>query len=254
MLLLLLIFLVPIALYCLALAGINRSSRPVLASGIADLIGLLFALSGFLFVVGPQILKALFERTLNSIPLDENSKAFDQSVAMVGALWIVFWVAYFVIVLIGIGIAFWLQRNKTVIYNIDLPTFEDAFSKTLDQLGLVAQRRGSTILLTTFDYATSAGDTHVTRVASAPVARGEAALQFEYFPALCHLTLRWTSSAGQLREAVEAELAEVLEHANADSNNPASMWFLGVGGSLIGMIIVILLLLLLVVILPHLVR
>lgn len=241
MLVLLLVFLVPVALYCLVLAGINRG-RPIMVSGIADLIGLLFALSGFLFLVGPEILRGFFERAMESIPLDTESKEYDDLLWNVGIAWQAIWVAYYGILIVGIGVAFWLQRNKTSIYNIDLLSFERAFSQTLTRLGLKAQRSGKAYLLTTADYEPSAvgDDQH----GGSNLAAREATLEFEYFPALCHLTLRWNGDAGPLREEAEAGLVSALSEADTP-DNPAALWFLGVGGSLIGMIFVILVLLML---------
>jgi len=235
-LLLLLVFLVPVAIYCLVLAGINRG-RPIMVSGIADLLGMLFALSGFLFIVGPEILNGLFDRAMTTIPLDTDTKDFDASLRLIDMAWPVFRYAYYTILVISLGVALWLQRNKTSIYNVDLLAFEHAFAKTLARLGLKAERQSGAYRLTPI------GNESLTEY-DRSLALRDAALKFEYFPALCHLTLRWNAAAGPLRDEVEAGLAEALSDADTP-DNPAALWFLGVGGSLIGMIFVILVLLML---------
>jgi hypothetical protein len=246
-LVLLLIFLVPIALYCLVLAVINRSARPLLLSGVADLLGLLFALSGFLFVVGPHILRGMFEQAMDRVPLDLDSSVFDKALAALGQWWVFLWSAYYVLILIGIGLLSWARASKTVIYNIDLATFEREFRQALDRLGLVGRRSeyGRTYVLSDA-AAVQAGDPATEpRLMRAPApGKRHAELRFEYFPALCHLTLHWQSGRGEVRETVEAELAQSFRQLRL-RDNPASWWLFGVGGGCIGVIFVILVLLIL---------
>jgi len=57
-----LIFLFPLALYCLVLAHVNRGRRPILVPGRWDCVGLLFGLSGLLARHLPMLLTRLFDR------------------------------------------------------------------------------------------------------------------------------------------------------------------------------------------------
>jgi hypothetical protein len=93
------------------------------------------------------------------------------------------------------------------------------------------------------DTAIASSDTAMALHRHDPLAA--AALRFEYFPALWHLTLLWVSDSGQIREAVEGELAHLF-HDFESADNPASLWLLGVGGGFFGIILVIAVLLILV--------
>ena len=63
-----LIFPFPLAIYCLVLALINGSRRPMLVPGSWDCIGLLFGLSGFLLATLPVLLTRFFDRILSMYP------------------------------------------------------------------------------------------------------------------------------------------------------------------------------------------
>lgn len=244
-LVLLLIFLVPISLYCLVLAGINRSGRPMIVSGMADFIGLLFALSGFLFVVGPQILRGLIENAMDSVPLDIDTKTFDKSLASIGLMWKILWRMYYVIVVVVIGVLFWWREKKTVIYNIELSTFETEFTHALARLGLAGSRSGSGYVLTEVPRTDASEFAGIRPTAAPTMLRHLAELRFEYFPALCHLTLHWQMNREQTRERVEAELARCFRQVEVEEN-PASAWFLGVGGGCIAVIFVLIVLLMVI--------
>ena len=56
-----LVFLFPLAIYCLIVSLLNRRPRPVMVSGTWDFAGVLFAVSGFLLLGGPVMLTSLSE-------------------------------------------------------------------------------------------------------------------------------------------------------------------------------------------------
>ena len=68
LLLLLALFLFPIALYCTVLGMINRRAQPLMVSGAWDFVGVLLATSGFLLFVGPAMLSGTFRQGLRELP------------------------------------------------------------------------------------------------------------------------------------------------------------------------------------------
>src|SRR5262245_51526842 len=108
--------------------------------GVWDCIGLLFAGSGLLLVVGPAILKLLYAKAVDAVSLEDNR--FDQAV---GNIWLEWWgitIAYYAALILGVVLVLWLRRDKTVIYNVDPDKFELVLSQTLTRLGLSAARSG----------------------------------------------------------------------------------------------------------------
>ncbi len=56
-----LVFLVPVAIYCLVLHWINSRNHPVVLPGTWDFAGVLFAASMLLLLGGPAILTGLYQ-------------------------------------------------------------------------------------------------------------------------------------------------------------------------------------------------
>src|SRR5262249_47656505 len=109
----LLVFLAPLAIYCLVLAMLNRRPLPVMVRGVWDCVGLIFAASGFLLVVAPTLINRLYANALGNQPLD--SGEFYE-------IWLEYWILtllYYVVVSVGIVVLLWSRSTKTVIYNVD---------------------------------------------------------------------------------------------------------------------------------------
>src|SRR4051794_26698381 len=97
LLLLVLAFLFPLAVYCLILAMLNRRLQPALVSGSWDLVGLLFAASGFLLIDGPALLAVFYHRNLNEIPGQGGGPVVPATFGELWAFWWSVWLVYFAV-------------------------------------------------------------------------------------------------------------------------------------------------------------
>jgi hypothetical protein len=185
-LLLLAIFLPPLALYLIVLGWINRRPHPILTAGAWDFAGVLFALSGFLLFGGPAFIGSL----------DDPSRAF----WLLGAtgpakalpagnwtFWIVIRLSYFALVGGGAAFVLWRSRRLTSVYNVDSRLIFAALEQAYQRLGLNPVRYGDSFLIepsTTIDV--------------------------DVFPLMRHATLRWEPGDSPLRREVEKELTRLL--------------------------------------------
>jgi hypothetical protein len=243
-LLLLLIFLVPVAAYCLILAMVNRRLHPVMLSGPWDMAGLLFAVSGGVLFVGPAIIAMLYHRSLDDVPLAGRATP---SFGDVWAPWWRIWLVYYVLVIGGSVALLWHRRRTTIIYNVSPGDFDRTLALLLDRLGLDWNRLGNRIFVGAGRDASPpapelqpfTGDPLVVAPEGAvtlpPRPVGEAVFDIEPFGTLCHVTLHWRRHTGLIREELEAELSRVLAQAHAP-DNPAGTWFLAVSGFLLAVI------------------
>jgi hypothetical protein len=241
LLLLLLVFLIPVAAYCLILAMVNRRLHAVMVSGPWDAAGLLFAASGLLLFVGPVTITILFHPGLGVVA---------HLGPLLAAWWLV-WLGYYVLVLGGAVLLLRLRRNKTVIYNVDPAEFDQLLAQLLDRLGLAWNRVGNRVAAVaarpapksaraagpllrqvTGDPIGVAAEEHGPVLERPP---GEAVFDVEPFESLCHVTLHWRRQSGLVREKLEAELERALAELPAP-DNPAGGWFMGVAGFLLALI------------------
>jgi hypothetical protein len=211
-LLLLAIFLPPLALYLIVLGWINRRSHPVMTAGAWDFAGVLFALSGFLLFGGPAFLGSL----------DEQSRAFWLLGATVPAkasptgnwtFWIVVRLFYFAVVGGGAALVLWRSRRLTSVYNVDCRWIVTALEQAYQRVGLNPLRYGDSFLI---EGRTDAG--------TIPCAEPETALpnqsttlRVDVFPLMRHATLRWEPAETPLRREVEKELAKLLAESQPPS-------------------------------------
>ncbi|MCI0379953.1 MAG: hypothetical protein L0215_20420 [Gemmataceae bacterium] len=223
LLLLLVFFLFPLALYCWIVGAINRRGRPTLAVGFWDCLGMLFAASGFLLLVGPILLKTVFEQGLGTVVLQENpSDAFFDWWCQ---RWL-FWAIYYVVLLGGAALLLWWRGRKTVIYNVDLEAFAPLFFRAIQEAGLCAHAKEDIIQL----FADSVAPREATG-ANGPLAE----VSVEYFVPLCHVTLHWRRNDLTLRTQVENKLNRLLPEART-LENPAGGWLYIVTAILFGLI------------------
>src|SRR6516164_8634175 len=244
-----LIFLFPIAVYCLILAVINRRQHPVMVSGIWDTVGLLLAASGALLAGVPGILAILYLR-LGRTPFD-SEPATDAELTV--------WLLYYVLVAAGAVFLLWIRRHKTVIYNVGPKQWELVFAHVLSQLGLEQSRAGKSIHLASsspLEESTQVlGPANVEAAVTekppiSPVlARSSALIHVDVFPALCNVTLHWVNPSPLARHEIEVELARALRRVDSP-DNPASSWFLGIGGILLGICFLLLVAVVLFVLFP----
>ncbi len=180
--LLLALFLPPLALYLIVLGWINRRPRPVTMGGTWDFAGVLFAVSGFVLAGGPAFLGSLDERSRLFWLLGETGTADGGSDS--GTFWIAVRLFYFAVVAGGAAVLLWRGRRLTSVYNVDTPTVVSALEQAFQRLGLTPIRSG--------DSYTSVGGPTV---------------EVDSFPLMRHVTLRWDPADAPLRREVERELA-----------------------------------------------
>ncbi len=236
----LLIFLFPLALYCLALAYLNRGPRPIVISGVWDCIGLLFGLSGFLLGTVPLLLTTLIVRIVDYLPGSADPDNAQRWVWLTAAI-------YYTALAVG---AVWLlaaRRHKTVIYNVDIERFGERLTVALAELGLDALVESGRLIVAPaeaftaissngFSAAPLAGGVPPKRLSAPAGGPRHAELRIDTFALFCHVTLHWERYSSAIRHDIERQLGRALEHAAAP-DNPAVGWFLGFSGLVFGTII-----------------
>src|SRR5262245_27979936 len=118
---------------------LHRRPRPVLVSGTWDLIGLLFAASGFLLFTGPGILAALAERS-RGLWSGGGAAAGGEGVQRTG---LILSAAYFLGVLAGVIALFHARRRTTAVYNVEPEALDEALAAACRNLGLSPTRSGN---------------------------------------------------------------------------------------------------------------
>jgi hypothetical protein len=220
-------FLLPLGMYCLLLASINRHTRPVIVGGAWDSVGLLFAGCGFLAVTAPILLTAFYRRTAEA---PENERA----ISLWTAHWLV-WLCYFVFIISSSALMVMWRSSKTMIYNVDVELFPKALEQTIALTGMTARGNSRQLVLgpPLGDTSTAFTAAAAPVVASPPAEQRIAELEAETFPSMCHVTLHWRKADPGLREEFERELAKNLESA-APMENPVAGWFLTISGLFLG--------------------
>ena len=214
-----LIFVLPVGIYCLVLASINRRGVPLMVSGFWDTAGLLFAASGFFLGTMPMLLTVFY---LNSI-VGQVNLTFE-TIAWSHTL---IWLIYFLLVIAsGVWLLLW-RSHKTMIYNVDPDMFEHLFDAALAPLGLAATPSDHRLVIAPAPEA-HGNETGIMERLPAPSAAmpgdgRQAELEVEAFPFLCHVTLHWHRYAPPVRREIEKELRRKLLHAEAPEN-PAASW------------------------------
>lgn len=256
-----LVFLFPVAAYCLFLAMINNRPQPTMVSGPWDFAGVLFATSGFLLVGGPTALGAFHTRyrmALAQGQLPNPASLFGSN----WEFWALLWGLYFVVVLGGAVVLLLRRRAVTVIYNIEATSLEYVLARALAQLRLQAVRVGNRLFLGPATEAQSAGPASAaiqapTRYPESPFSPGLAlsegrlgaaaltenpltglsgtkpTLTIDPFPLMRNMTLRWRPGTETYRHDIEAEVARELAGLSSDES-PVAGWFLTVASCLFG--------------------
>jgi hypothetical protein len=258
--LILLAFFVPPAIYLLVLGVINRRRSPLLVSGVWDGVGLVFAVSGFLFFTGPAVFSSLSERwRLYWLLGQDRPPAAGPDGAW--RFWIFLSILYFVLVVGGVALYFWRQRHLTAIYNVEAAQVEQAVTHICEKLGLNPVRSGNLFLfgltlgvtagrrgansekIQAPHYLPEASREQVETVpelgpeALAPdgtFLEQTAILELDSFALMRHVTLRWDPADSPLRSVVESELAHRLAEA-PQAESAVGGWMLTFGCLLLGL-------------------
>jgi hypothetical protein len=255
--------LIPIVLYLLVFAWINSRERSVLVNGTWDFVGVLFAASGFLILVGPNILAGIFDRY--QLALARGGTRPHESTSYF--LWIALMLLYFTVVVVGTYIII-LRRSKiTTGYNVDPDSFTREFTFILDKQGLNWVRSENTFFVKntpnrkehangmTADVGShvysathptgqelsseqsesrpsSAGPRqNLTPAKSSPnpfmeaLTSDSSEIDLETSNALRNVTLTWRPARTILRQEIETELAKLCSRF-VPRHNPAGFWLL----------------------------
>jgi hypothetical protein len=237
------IFLFPVAVYCWALAMVNRRLRPLMVPGAWDVVGLLFASSGFLLVAGPAILTGLYSRALREWPPGSGRPLTALVREVLLGQWGL-WLGYYSVI-VGLAILLLrMRRRKTAIYNVDPADLEIVLTRCLSRLGLLWTRQGNRLLLSMVSGADPpeippgafkeklAGK--VMPLFPAGPSTETIILDLEPFRAMCHVTLTWRGASQAVRDEVETELSKQLAEVQT-RDNPSAAWLLGIAGCLFGL-------------------
>ncbi len=215
----LLAFLLPFSVYLLLLGIINRRAHPVLIPGVWDFVGILFAASGFLLVVGPAIISSSSE-SWRMFWLFGTRAGTPEVGDEAGRIWGPVAGLYFVFV---VGGAIYLLRRRrclTAVYNVDTDVFENALGQALSALNLTPIRSGGLLVFSQASRLepSAKGDATVADPAS------RALLEVDPFRAMRHVTLRWEPAASPIRREVEGELERALSRVHC-TNHAVGDWF-----------------------------
>jgi hypothetical protein len=253
--LILLVFLLPLAIYLLALGFMNRREHPLVVSGVWDAIGLIFAAAGFLFVGGPAILTSLEERWRVWWLTGQSQAAPTADDG--GHLWLMLAGAYFVLIVVGVGFFLYRRRHLTAIYQCDPDMVIQALGMVCQQLDLRPVRSGNLFLFGIGLGKPADGRAGGTEAVQGPhyrpaalrgvmTARAQqlaqsagrdlgaqaAILEVDGFRALRHVSLRWDPADSVLRQEVEAGLTQHLAES-VEEPSAIGGWLILVGSTLL---------------------
>lgn len=241
-----LVFLFPLALYCLFLAYINRGRNPFVISGVWDSIGLAIALSGFLLYTLPRtILWPISVRVMEAMPGGDDPLLASSRALVLG-------ITYYVLLMCTMAVLLLLRRHKTIIYNVETDVVRARLARVLAELGLDCVYQSGRLLIAPIEAFSVAPPPEPDAFSSTPISLAQpqapaktltampggpryAEVTLEPFRPLCNVTLRWDNYPAHLRREIEQRLAITLEGATA-ADNPAAGWFLGFSGLVFGTI------------------
>jgi hypothetical protein len=220
-----LVCLLPVALYLLFLAFLNKRPHPTLLSGRWDLTCLLLGLSGFILVGGPVLLSA-FDSSLRGYFFEGSFGHVRQTLHADVTLWSFLAGAYVAILAATIFLLMRIRGRVTVIYNLAPEEAESLLASVLERLRLPWRKRSGV-----FEVGSLPNDGAEAIEKILPPAAGETPLRFSSllevsrFPAMHHVSLRWSEEEPEVRRAVELELERTLPNI-ASPPNPAGGWFI----------------------------
>lgn len=253
-------YLMPLGIYLLILATLNRSRHPVMVAGTWDFAGVLLAASGFLLLGGPAILSGFHEQWRVAWLLGR--ARFLQGLGTEWSFWLSLWIVYFLAVILGAILFLRLRRLQTAIYNIDPETLESVLRDLPQRLAVQVDRPNSDewffspLAVPVGHESVLGGSAHHTvgapTGASGPhrsavpfpgwpagpermtsTRRGFARVTVEVFRPMRHATLRWDRDGDPtLRRALENELAQALAEVPG-AENPAAAWFMSLAVSIL---------------------
>lgn len=219
----LLVFTLPLAMYLLALASINRRRHPLLVPGAWDFIGLLCGVSGFV-LAGNAVIWSILSDRWRMVWLFGARRNLHE-MGSHGYIWFdLVALAYFLTLAFGVAWLVGRRRLMTVVYNVEPAIFEEILTRLLETKGLSWTRSGHRYALSARKQAPSEGSP------SPDVAPGTAVLDLELSPAFRTVVMNWQLSSGQAEYAVRQEVERELGRALAEvrtRGNPVGGWLFG---------------------------
>src|SRR5262245_59467441 len=180
----LLAFLLPVAVYFLILASLNRRNRPVLVTGLWDSVGLLAAVAGFFLATVPMLITEFYRRAFIAAESDHFFGLLLQH-------WIL-WIIYFLLLISGSVLMILWRMHKTMIYNVDPELFPEAMGRTFTAIGMGMTARLDRLMLTPAPRSENSESTAITESATPAADPNDSRygeLAIESFPSMCHVTL-----------------------------------------------------------------
>jgi hypothetical protein len=181
----------------MGLARLTRRDTPTAVSGPWDFAGVLAGLSGFI-VVGGGLVLSLFQSNFR-FWMRGNLESLRAVWVQERTTWILFALAYLLVVIGCGGLALVGRRRTLVVYNVEPAAFETALVEVFEQLGRSVERRGNLWSGT------------------APLCEVDA------FVAGRTVTVRWVSEDVRLYEEVVRLLRAALA-AVGTAENPVTHW------------------------------
>jgi hypothetical protein len=228
-----LIVLMPVAVFCLVIARINRRPYATVRSGVQDCGLLIFAFSGILFYLGPGLLTE-FNFSVRDVWLINHYSFIKGMPEERGhQLWRVWWtlscLAYALVVGGGLLLLLWKRRNSTAIYNVNTAQFEHVLGGVLDRLGLTWSRTGRQLDIRAKRLA-SAESNGVARNGSwAGLPNESARLVIEPWTLMSHVTLDWSPGSSELKTLIEDRLLQALQTVRRPER-PNNGWMVAAAG------------------------
>jgi hypothetical protein len=220
-----LVCLLPLALYLLFLASLNKRPHPTLLNGRWDLACLLLGLSGFLLVGGPVLLSA-FDSRLRATIFEGNFGHIRQSLHPDATLWSILAGVYVASLAVTILLLMRSRGRVIVIYNLAPEDTENVLACVLERLHLPWRKRSGILEVGSLPN----DGAHPTEKFAPPASdespfRSSSLLEANSFPAMQHVTLRWSDEEPEVRRAVELELDRALLNITSPPN-PVAGWFI----------------------------
>jgi hypothetical protein len=230
---LLVALLLPIAVYLLILAQINRRPRALMVSGPWDFAGVVFAAAGFLLFGGPAILSSLsLNETWRRFWLLGRDSSGLTNDDLLYTLRLALFGLYFAGVVTAVSLLLWRRRRVTAIYNVDAAVIEGVLGETFERWRLPYVQTGNVL---TFEP--EASDDVGDKARGANLVDRTTTLEVEVAAGMNHATLRWDPPDSRLRREVETQLARALAQTPAPDGNVGD-WLLLVSGVLFFLLLV----------------
>jgi len=207
----------PLTFYFIGLAYLNSRTRPTRFNGAWDFVGVLFALSGFLFLGGPILLSAL-DSTWRMLWMKGGLREFHEAWQPARIGWMSIWGGYFFLIVGGASLILWRRSRLTAIYQVEPH--------------LIAETLQECIEMTRRTCRVEANSLHVGPKEAEP----GCVVQVDIVETFCHATLTWNGATPATRREIELALDGGLYRIGVVSN-PLANWLFSLAAILFFMML-----------------